>query len=155
MYMDGPGLYMCVAEVQCYIRALAGTASFAGSDPTGCEAAGVPYAAARAVRHRPLRLALCKLWLGQGCSRAMGAAGCNAEMRPTTMIPPDMVAVTNMTESTPLIAGSGLAVLRQRHNRRYYGHYLVDVNTFVCQLGPTNNGSRNRCFLVCSKLSGK
>lgn len=156
-FNEGPvagNMYFCVAQVVAYVRAAAGSGIFAGFDPAECNSAGVQFAAEAAV-HRPLRLALCKLWLAQGGTAAMGAVGCRETMHPVTMQPPDLVVVSNMAEAMPLLKGPGHTVFKQRHNRRFYGLYLVDINELMCQLAPTNSGPRRRCFLVCNKLSGK
>lgn len=152
------GVYLCVVQVQCYVRIAAGSSSYSGFDPDQCSAAGLPLAPGpdgSAVRHVPLRLALCKMWLAQGATSAMGAVGCWDRYCPVTSRLPDLVVVSNCGETTPLITGSGSEVFGKRHNRRYFGLYIVDVNDLMCQLGPTTSGPGRRCFLVCNKMSGK
>lgn len=150
--------YMCVVQVQFYARVTAGTDEYSGFSLADCRRAGIelPLNEDGLVRrHEPVRVAVCKMWLAQGCTEAMGAIGCRAEYCLETQRPPDMVIVTNPSESSRVIKGQQWEVLKQAHRRRYYGFYLVDINDLRCQVVPTAASEHGRCFLVCDKMSGK
>lgn len=156
IYEDSDSYYMCVIEVLYYARISVRSAGGLGFDPELCREFNVPYPDFTRV-HRPLRVAVGKLWLACACDRAKGALGCREAYDPASGLPPDMVGVRNMSQNGPMVHGSGRDVLASGSRSRYYGICAVQLHAICCQVARTvkQNSDPVQCFLVCSKKSGK
>lgn len=156
-YEDDRGAYyLCVMEVLYYARVEAESPGMKGFDPTLCGQYGVGIPDMLAA-HRPIKVAVGRLWLATPCTAKMGALGCREAYDPLSSMPPDMVAVENMSTSGLVVHGSRSDVVRSNTASRYYGIKCVHVDSLCCQLGPTRRSvaAGLTCFLVCSKRSGK
>ena len=152
--------YLCVMQVQYYAKVSIGSPVMVGFDPTECAKYGVGPPTGdggRLIRHRPLRVAVGKMWLAAGVPSSRGAVGCRHLYNPASGTPPDLVAVKNMSDQPPFAKGSQREILDSPIRSRCYGTYIAHVDHLCCQLGPTapQPGDGCRCFLTSSKRSGK
>lgn len=152
--------YLCVIQVQYFVRLTVQSSVMRGFDPTVCSQYGlqVPLTSeGMCFPHTPLRLAVAKMWLAKPATSALGAVGCRESYDPESGTPPDLVLVKNMAEIEPHVSGTAKRIEAQSHSRRYYGMYCVHLDDICCQLGPTLALKTDgwQCFLACSKKSGK
>lgn len=157
MYEDERGSpYFCVLEVEVYARVEASASGFKGFDPELCAQYVVPCPA-HDVPHRPMTIALGKLWLATACTSTHGALGCRESYDAVSGFPPDMVGVECMSQSGSLVQGSSRQVVATSKRSRFYGTVCVRLESLCAQVGPTVRlaGDPVQCFLVCNRKSGK
>lgn len=116
---------------------------------------------AQRVRARPLKMAVCKLWLAEDCAASViGSHSCRGV--------PELMRVANMGECRrdklpPDYVGRDDS---QSDRRCFFGHYLVHVAEIPAKLlasAPTQSGAglgsrspmQSRFFMTCTKMSGK
>lgn len=153
---DAGGYYTCVLQVICFARVSVRSNGQKGFHPDLCQEFGVQPPPANAL-HCAQRFAVGHLWLATACGEAEGALGCRVGYDPHSGMAPDLVGVTNLSQTGRVVQGSGAAVLNMNTRSRYYGTCGVRVEDICCQVGMTHAQAHDklRCFLVTSKQSGK
>lgn len=157
-YDAGGNADFCVVQILFYARirvgAEEGVPTFC---PEQCEAAGVDLEvdpSGSCFEAEPLRVAVTKMWLAEACDNAMGAVGCESKYGEATGVVPDLLVVSNTSE-TARVHGRGRHALRNGIKGRYFGHYLVDHDHIRCQLVRAGTDGGPQFFMTCGKLSGK